>query len=415
MLKHSELHRDVRLQAAGAGNLTQGCRHWLALSSLVGTKAFLSGGTTQSFNRGFGQLLARPLNGILPERRPRSNGMTALKKFEKIESSGIWRADAMAQRRDVIVTLGDATLTLLDMQERVLAHWSIPAVARANPGEFPAIFHPDGDPEETLELADDSELMIEAIEELRKAVERRRPRPGRLRLTSAILMMAGIAAVAFFWLPSAVRQQTLTALPKVKQQQIGLQIIAAAARFTGKACRAAGPDMALARLSSRLFAEQPSSIVIVPSGLTDAVALPGNHYLVGRNLVEDFETPEVLAGYLLAADLRSGGPEETIRDLVASASFSETLKLLTTGSLPQSAADHYAEAVLSQDRLNVIDPAIIPAFAAAGVSARPYAYAVDVTGETTLHLIEADPTAGQTPNALLSDSAWVELQGICET
>jgi len=42
MLKHSELHRDVRLQAAGAGNLTQGCRHWLALSSQVksGPKRF---------------------------------------------------------------------------------------------------------------------------------------------------------------------------------------------------------------------------------------------------------------------------------------------------------------------------------------------------------------------------------------
>jgi hypothetical protein len=360
-------------------------------------------------------LLARPLNGILPERRPSSTGMTALKKFEKIEASGIWRADATAQRRDVIVTLGDATLTLMDMQERVLAHWSIPAVARANPGELPAIFHPDGDPEETLELAEDSDLMIESIEKLRKAVERRRPRPGRLRVTSAVLMMAGIAAVAFLWLPSAVRQQTLTALPKVKQQQIGLQIIAAASRFTGKACRAAGPDMALARLSSRLFTEQPSTIVIVPSGLTDAVALPGNYYLVGRNLVEDFETPEVLAGYLLAANLRSGGPEATIRDVIASASFSETLKLLTTGSLPQSAADHYAEALLSQDRPNVTSAAIIPAFAAAGVSARPYAFAIDATGETTLHLIEADPTAGQTPNALLSDSAWVELQGICET
>jgi len=65
MLKHSGLHRDVRLQAAGAGNLAQGCRHWRDLSSQVGTKAFLSGRTTQSFNRGFGQLLARPLNGIL--------------------------------------------------------------------------------------------------------------------------------------------------------------------------------------------------------------------------------------------------------------------------------------------------------------------------------------------------------------
>lgn len=340
--------------------------------------------------------------------------MTALKKFEKIEATGIWRADEEAQRRDVIITLGDATLTLFDMQERVLAHWSIPAIARANPGERPAIFHPDGDPHETLELSDDSDIMIDAIEQLRKAVERRRPRPGRLRLTSALVMVAGIAALGFLWLPDAVRRQTLHVLPTVKQQQIGGQIVEAAERFTGRACRAPAPERALYRIGTRLFGENSARLYIVPNGLSGVIALPGNHYLIGRNLVEDFETPEVLAGYLLAAKALSGGPQGTIRDFLEASSFIDSLRLLTTGNLPQTAADAYAEDILSDGHQGIVSTAFLAAFSDAGISTRPYAYAVDPTGETTLPLIEADPTTDQNPPAILSDSAWVELQGICE-
>ena len=85
--------------------------------------------------------------------------MTALAEFEKIEAVAVWRSDASAQRRDVVVALGDATLTILDMQDRPLAHWSLPAVARANPGKMPAIYHPDGDPEETLEFDTESDAL----------------------------------------------------------------------------------------------------------------------------------------------------------------------------------------------------------------------------------------------------------------
>lgn len=340
--------------------------------------------------------------------------MTALKEFEKIEATGIWRADDDAQRRDVIVTLGDATLTLFDMQERALAHWSIPAIARENPGEMPAIYHPEGNPHETLELPEESDLMVDAIEKLRKAVERGRPHPGRLRLTSAIAMVAAIAALGVFWLPGAVRTQTLAALPEIKQREIGAQITKAAERFTGPACYSATTLDGLNDMASRLFPDKLSFIFVVPDGVRDVIVLPGNHYIVGRSLVEDYETPEVLAGYLLSARIRNGDSEANTAAVLEQANFLEALRLLTSGDLPQTVADRYAEAVLSQDLAPLVGPAILPVFKAVGLSTRPYAYAIDVTGETTLALIEADPVRGENPPAILSDSAWVELQGICE-
>jgi len=105
--------------------------------------------------------------------------MTALSKYQRLEASALWRDSISGQRRDVIVSLGDASLVITDKNERPLTHWSLAAVQRANPGAMPAVFHPDGDPDETLELGESETEMVEAIEKLRQVIERRRPKPGR--------------------------------------------------------------------------------------------------------------------------------------------------------------------------------------------------------------------------------------------
>mgnify|MGYP006205154343 CR=1 FL=1 len=66
---------------------------------------------------------------------------TALKKYQKLESSGLWREAPELQRREVVVAFGEASLTLSDPRtEAALSHWSLPAVERINPGELPALY-----------------------------------------------------------------------------------------------------------------------------------------------------------------------------------------------------------------------------------------------------------------------------------
>ena len=89
--------------------------------------------------------------------------MTALDDYAKLEAPGLWRPAADAQRQDVIVAVGEASLTVFDTRDSALAHWSLAAVDRANPGKTPAIYHPDGDPSETLELDSSEKEMIAAI------------------------------------------------------------------------------------------------------------------------------------------------------------------------------------------------------------------------------------------------------------
>lgn len=339
--------------------------------------------------------------------------MTALKQYQRLEASGLWRASPQAQRADVIVSIGDATLVISDMQERALAHWSLAAVERANPGRQPAIYHPDGDPGETLELAADETEMIAAIETLRTVIDRRRPHPGRLRLVVLLAVIAAVLAAAVTWLPQALRRHAVSVVPDVKRDEIGDALFRQIQRVAGPPCDAPGGDEALERLAARIPGpDGGGALAVMRDGVRETVHLPGGRILLGRSLVEDHEEPDVVAGYLIAERLRAE-TTDPLAKLLKESSVWASFRLLTTGELGEDTLREYAETLLTADRPPVDEQLLLTGFAAWGVRSTPYAYAVDISGETTLGLIEADPYATEIPQPAMRDADWLRLQGIC--
>ena len=55
--------------------------------------------------------------------------MTALTQYQRLEATGIWRKSAEAQRLDVIISIGESSLVITDINEKPLAHWSLAALA----------------------------------------------------------------------------------------------------------------------------------------------------------------------------------------------------------------------------------------------------------------------------------------------
>ncbi|MBL4558023.1 MAG: hypothetical protein JKP98_15845 [Rhodobacteraceae bacterium] len=96
--------------------------------------------------------------------------MTALEQYERLEAEGLWRPAADAQRREVLVSFGSASLVIADRNDVALAHWSLPALTRLNPGKRPALYAPGGEAAETLEIADAT--MVDAVETVRRALAR---------------------------------------------------------------------------------------------------------------------------------------------------------------------------------------------------------------------------------------------------
>ncbi len=337
--------------------------------------------------------------------------MTALKQYERLECGGLWRAVGDQQRLDVTVSFGDATLVISDGAGRPLTHWSLPAIDRVNPGERPALYSPDPERSETLELSDT--MMIDALEKVRRSLARRQPRPGRVRNAGIAFSVAAMLGLGVFWLPGALVEQTLKVVPLSKRSEIGATTLGHLQRLTGPTCRSAQGTQALARFKTRVLgAEDTAQIVVVPNRLKGAILLPGRIVVVSRDLIEGQDDPAVLAGYVLAA-VTARIDHDPLDAILLQAGLGTTMRLLTTGELPTDTLRSYAERVLTAPPPEATTAELIAAFTAANVPITPYANAMDPTGEATVALTKADPFAGQPGPVILTDGDWVALQGIC--
>lgn len=338
--------------------------------------------------------------------------MTALKEFERLEAQGVWRETPAARRRDVIVSVGDATLILSDPKsERPLSHWSLPSISRINPGQTPALYTPNsaGD-DETLEI--DDPLMIDAIERVQRATMARRAHPGRLR--GGLLLMAAIAmaAAAVLWLPEAMISHAARIAPPAQARQVGEAALADIAQITGPVCARNSGQQVLDWLAPQLTGTG-SAVRVVPGPVNGARRLPGNLYVLGADLLDTQAGPEAAAAHLIAARLGMSG-ETALRDALTHAGAGAVLRLLTVGSLPQDALRGYGQALLSTPAPTPPPALLLDELSRRGISVEPYARSLDPTGQSVMALIENDPLRhGATPKPLLTDQQWLALQQIC--
>lgn len=343
--------------------------------------------------------------------RGRDVGMTAVQEYQRLEAEGLYISEPGAQRRDVVIALGDATLTIIDHRATALAHWSLAAVERVNAGAEPALYAPGPTSPERLEIS--NQEMVSAIQKVLAAVDRDRPHPGRLRGRLVMLAVAAVLALAVFWLPGAILRYTASVVPWPSRVAIGESLMEEVARLSGPACDDPAGLVALSALVSKVLPmPERRNVQVVRDGVTGAAHLPGGHLLVGRDVVEDYESPDVIAGYLVVEAAKADAADPLLA-LLDHAGLRATLALMTTGRLPEGALEGYAEARLAMPSPDLPIGTLVPRFADAEVPATPYALAVDITGEETLPLIEADPLAGQSPAPLMEDGDWIALQGIC--
>lgn len=337
--------------------------------------------------------------------------MTALSKYQRLECPGLWRDGPEGQRREVVVQLGEATLVLTDPRSGlVLSHWSLPAVARLNPGQRPALFAPGAEGAETLELEDGD--MIAALKTVHAALRTARPHPGRLRgalIGGATLLILGIGAV---FLPGALKSHTAKAMPAAKRAEIGYRALDDVIRLTGAPCDNPIGLPALADLSERIFGPEDTPILyILPEGLTRPAHLPGGVILLPRRLIEA-EAPDALAGAALAEGVAAEA-QDPMLPILDHAGLKASFDLLTSGNLPAEALDGYGEEFLRAAPDAVTDARLIAAFEAAQVPLTPYARWKDPSGSSTAGLIAGDPFKGLIQSPLLPDDDWIALQSVC--
>ncbi|TNC71499.1 hypothetical protein [Rubellimicrobium roseum] len=336
--------------------------------------------------------------------------MTALSRYARLESTGRWRAAPGEGGREVVVSFGHATLVLADGSGLPLAHWSLPAVTRLNPGTRPALYAPDEAGSETLEI--DDEIMVSAIETVRRSVARARGGPHRLRRALWPTLAVLAAFLGLVWFPGAVRREALEVVPLSKRTEIGATLLGHLQSRLGPACRDPLGAEALQQLHDRALG-QGGHAVVLPLGPAAPLVLPGHIAVVPRDLVERAAEPAVVAGHLLAAEATLDG-DDPLGLLLDEVGVWATLRLLVTGNLDPAVLEAHAATLLAATPTEPDADLLGPAFAQAEVPLAPWALDLDPTGDTVEDLVAADAYAQAEAPILISDSEWVALQGICQ-
>lgn len=343
--------------------------------------------------------------------------MTALKQFQRLEAQGSWRPNPDAPAREVVVSLGDATLILSDpATERPLSHWSLPAVVRVDGGAMPAVYAPGPDGTDESVVIDDP-LMIQAIARIKGAVAGRRAPAGRLRGSLAILGVLAALGALMLWLPDALVAHAARIAPPAQARAMGTAILADLETGAGAVCTRASGQAVLNHLAPLLLSQE-AIIRVLPEPLGGARRLPGEVYVIGNDLLRAAPGPEAAAAHLVAARLAAGDADLRAAAMTH-AGLLPALGLMTIGHLPQTAMAGFGTALLSQPAPRPQDAALLAALAERGIPAEPYARSIDPTGQSVRALTEGDPLRGGAPSRplsarpLLTDEQWLALQQIC--
>lgn len=339
---------------------------------------------------------------------PRISG-TALAQYQRLETTGLWRDRPGAGRREVIVRMGEATLTLLDPRdEQALSHWSLPAVRRLNPGQKPALFSPAADSAESVEISDDT--MIAALKKVARAVNASHGRGARWRGIFA-LVIAVIIIVTGLWLGRGfLVSHTADLISPPRRAEIGQQALVDASRLAGPPCNDERGRRALAKLSAHLFGTKDApAIYILPGESSRPVSLPGRIILLPRSLIEQ-DSPEALAGAVLVQDLAAQA-EDPLLALLRHGGIIATFNLLTSGKLPQETFDGYIVHQMNKPEVQIPHETIVETFKEARIPLAPYARWAHSPDEATL--VAADSHRDLATSPLLSDDDWIAIQSVC--
>lgn len=328
--------------------------------------------------------------------------MTAIDGLERLETTGLWRPEVGAQRREVYVAIGNAELVVQDKAGMALSHWSLPALVRLNPGVVPARFAPARTLGEELEI--DEGEMVDTLDRVVAAVAKGRARPGRLRRGLVALVAVAALATAAVWLPDALRDQAARMLPQAKRDEIGTRMLAELTLLTGAPCRSATGREALEQLRARILPTTPLRIEVLRGLPPPALALPGGLVVLSEGPLVMQDDPDVVAGHLLAA-ATSGRARPPLGAFLGGLGLRDLMGLLTAGDVSDAAVTAHVERLLLAPPEPLSTDALRQGFAAARLAWQPYAGAVG--------LPQADVAPVQMPPAL-DDPSWQRLRGICD-
>jgi hypothetical protein len=249
----------------------------------------------------------------------------------------------------VVVSFGNATLVLTDLEERPLGHWALAGVQVTGREGAATVYAMTPEGGETLTIRDSD--MVEAIAEVARAHAAPAPARRRRRLPLVPLLVLAALAVAAGFAPGLIRAQAARLVPPEKAEEFGDRMLLGVMEARGGSCNEPAGRRALGRLALEIDPATPPRLRVLDLGATPAVALPGGTVLIDRTALARAAEPAEVAGWAAAALAA-----DPVAALMRAAGPISDLRYIFTGALGEPALERATRAVLSPPA----EPAVAP-------------------------------------------------------
>lgn len=295
--------------------------------------------------------------------------MTAIEKYTRLEALGQWKEGPDCETREVVVSFENATLVLSDLNEKPLCHWAMAATFRISLDGSKAVYTPDTEGFETLEI--DDAQMVDAIAQVSSAAITGSNETHWLRWVFLLFIVGIVAAVALS-APKIMRNQAIRMTGPESARKLGTDMISL---LDVDICREPRANAAREQFISRVFPDQHTQLIVAKT-LPQTGVFPGGVILIGGQTLQQLQSPEDLADLMTRLSGESGNK---IQQLFETSSVKELFEYITSGKLTNARLLKMAQSIVDGDQSN----------------------------------ISTEPRTNEYPQPILRDQDWVALQGIC--
>ena len=115
----------------------------------------------------------------------------------------------------------------------------------------------------------------------------------------------------------------------------------------------------------------------------------------------------------MLAQIQREAKSNALDELMKQMSNIEIIQFLFGRNPDVSTLRGFSKDWIMKKQISVDPESLMKEFNKRAISALPYSYAIDVTGQSTQSMINSEQTSGNVKKPSLDDSAWLALQTIC--
>ena len=239
--------------------------------------------------------------------------MTAVKKYARLESSGLWKESQNASFIEVLITFGKTSLILSDYKDNPLTHWSLTAIKLASRNKDEATFSTGFEDGESLLIRD--KHMIDALLLFIHKEDKKYKSKSIFPYLVFFSLFTFLAALILYF-PSRTQELAVSIISKQHERQLIEPYLKNHIKTAGGACGSAETDRIMRNILSSIEGEQNFlSVSIIRDQKMNALHLPSGIILISDEFIKS-DTSERKLISLLNSELPKAIDRQPLKTLI---------------------------------------------------------------------------------------------------